>query len=160
MNSRKIAMYGIVAALYVALTLVIAPLSYGPLQFRLSEVLVALVIFDFGFAWPLLLGTAIANLFSPLGMIDVVFGTLGTALGVVSFMAAVKFLPLKQYWQKAIAFVIAFGVIGMFAIAIELHIFFDIPLLYVWIEVMIGQIAVLIIGTIVMKQVYPRIMKK
>ncbi|MGL6008721.1 MAG: QueT transporter family protein, partial [Culicoidibacterales bacterium] len=78
MNSRKIALYGIIAALYVVLTVTVAPLAYGPLQFRVSELLVPLIMFDFGFTWPLLIGTAMANLFSPLGMVDVVFGTLGT----------------------------------------------------------------------------------
>jgi len=35
----------VTAALYVALTLVIAPLSYGALQFRISEVLTLLCFF-------------------------------------------------------------------------------------------------------------------
>ncbi|MGL5915620.1 MAG: QueT transporter family protein, partial [Culicoidibacterales bacterium] len=157
--SRKIALYGIIAALYVVLTVTVAPLAYGPLQFRVSELLVPLIMFDFGFTWPLLIGTAMANLFSPLGMVDVVFGTLGTAVGILSFMLAKKYIPTTKFWQEALQFVIAFGVIGMFVIAVELNIVYEIPTLIAWIEVMIGQIVVLIIGVGVVKKIYPRLQK-
>lgn len=159
MNSRKIALYGIIAALYVVLTVAVAPLAYGPLQFRVSELLVPLIMFDFGFTWPLLIGTALANVFSPLGLVDVVFGTLGTAVGVISFMLAQKYLPTTKFWPKALQFVISFGVIGMLIIAIELNIVYEIPTLVAWIEVMIGQIVVLILGIGVVKKVYPRLQK-
>ncbi|MGL6009309.1 MAG: QueT transporter family protein, partial [Culicoidibacterales bacterium] len=100
-----------------------------------------------------------ANLFSPLGMVDVVFGTLGTAVGILSFMLAKKYIPTTKFWQEALQFVIAFGVIGMFVIAVELNIVYEIPTLIAWIEVMIGQIVVLIIGVGVVKKIYPRLQK-
>lgn len=159
MESRKIALYGVIAALYVVLTVAVAPLAYGQLQFRLSELLVPLIMFDFGFAWPLLIGTAIANFFSPLGMTDVIFGTLGTAVGILSFMLAKKILPSAKFWQQAVYFVIAFGVIGMFVIAVELNLVYAIPLTEAWLTVMLGQIAVLILGVFIMKKLYPRLKK-
>lgn len=157
MKSRKIALYGIIAALYVVLTVAVAPLAYGPLQFRLSELLIPLVMFDFGFAWPLLIGTAIANFFSPLGMTDVIFGTMGTVVGILSFMLAKKVLPSTKFWQQAVYFVLAFGVIGMFIIAIELNLVYAIPLTEAWITVVLGQVAVLILGVFMMKKLYPRL---
>lgn len=159
MNSRKIALYGVIAALYVVLTVAVAPLSYGALQFRVSELLVPLIMFDFGFAWPLLIGTAIANFFSPLGMIDVIFGTLGTAVGVLCFMLMKRYLPSKQFWQEALYFIIAFGMVGMFVIAIELNIVESLPLVETWLIVMIGQVVVLTLGTVFMRKLYPRLMK-
>ena len=43
---RFIASSAIIAALYVALTWVLAPISYGAIQFRISEVLLLLVFFN------------------------------------------------------------------------------------------------------------------
>lgn len=69
-----------VGALYVSMTLAFAPISYGPVQFRVSEVLTL-----FPFLWPealpgLVLGCLISNLAGGFGWVDVVFGTFATAL--------------------------------------------------------------------------------
>ncbi len=42
--ARRVAVAGVVGALYVVLSLIVAPLAYGPLQFRLGEVLKPLVM--------------------------------------------------------------------------------------------------------------------
>ena len=64
--ARRVAIAGVVGALYVVLSLLVAPLAYGPLQFRLGEVLKPLVI-----RYPVTIpafavGVGIVNLFSPL----------------------------------------------------------------------------------------------
>lgn len=68
----------VVAALYAVLTLLLPVASYGPIQFRFSEVLVLLVFYNKRFIPGLVLGCAIANLFSPMMVFDVVFGTLSS----------------------------------------------------------------------------------
>lgn len=78
LGARYIAVQGMAAALYVALTLAIAPLGYGPIQLRFSELLVLLVFIDSGYIPAMVIGCAIANVFSPLGIYDVAFGTFGT----------------------------------------------------------------------------------
>lgn len=77
-----IALAGIIAAIYVALTLLLAPLSYGPLQFRLSEVLTVLPALTPAAIPGLFLGCLLSNLMnpSPLGLIDIIFGSLATLL--------------------------------------------------------------------------------
>lgn len=67
-----------VAALYAVLTLLLPVASYGPIQFRFSEILVLLVFYNKRFIPGLVLGCAIANLFSPMIVFDVVFGTLSS----------------------------------------------------------------------------------
>ncbi len=37
--ARRVAVAGVVGALYVVLSLLVAPLAFGPVQFRLGEVL-------------------------------------------------------------------------------------------------------------------------
>ncbi|MGL5647293.1 MAG: QueT transporter family protein [Clostridium sp.] len=68
----------IVCALYAGLTIGLAPIGYGIFQIRLSEVLVLLAFFDRRYVISLTLGCLIANLMSPFGAADIIFGTLGT----------------------------------------------------------------------------------
>ena len=70
------------AAVYVVLTLSIAPLSYGLVQVRFSEMLMLLAFIDRRYAPGLILGCFIANCFSPFGLMDVFFGTICTAAAV------------------------------------------------------------------------------
>lgn len=86
MKNRKtlnIAAAGVVAALYVALTFVGHEFSYMSIQCRLSEALTILPVF-FPAAIPgLTLGCFIANIVSPAGPWDMLFGTLATLIAAV-----------------------------------------------------------------------------
>lgn len=78
-------LYGIVfsavlAAVYAVLTLVLAPISYGAVQFRVSELLCIMPFFLPGSAVGLFVGCLIANLFSPVGILDIIFGPIATLL--------------------------------------------------------------------------------
>jgi uncharacterized membrane protein len=85
-NIRKIAFAGAVAALYATMTIAVAPISYGPFQFRIAEVLCILPFF-FPITVPgLFIGCAIANLLSPYGIIDVVAGSVASLLAAVCTM--------------------------------------------------------------------------
>lgn len=68
----------VIAALYAVLTLLLPVASFGPIQFRFSEILVLLVFYNKRFIPGLVLGCAIANLFSPMLVFDVIFGTLSS----------------------------------------------------------------------------------
>lgn len=91
-RARRVARTGMIAATYAALTLValllLGGLAWGPVQLRLSEALVAVALFTPDAIPGLALGCAIANVANIalsgtgiLGLLDVVFGTLATALG-------------------------------------------------------------------------------
>ena len=68
----------VTGALYAALTMLLAPISYGTLQFRLSEALCVLPFFLPYTSVGLFLGCAIANTLSAAGILDIVFGSLAT----------------------------------------------------------------------------------
>ena len=80
---RFVATAGVIAALYVVLTLASWPISYGPIQVRLSEMLCVLPCFTPAAIPGLFIGCLLSNLFSTEGLIwaDVVFGALATLLG-------------------------------------------------------------------------------
>ena len=81
MNIKKLAFNGILAAAYAVITLLTSSFAYGPIQFRVAEALCVLCFFSPSAVWGLTLGCAIANLFSPIAIIDVPVGTLATFIG-------------------------------------------------------------------------------
>ena len=75
-----------VAALYAALTLGLAPVSYGAVQVRVSEFMTLLAFYDKGLIPGLIpgltLGCLISNVGSPFGITDMLIGTSATFLGL------------------------------------------------------------------------------
>ena len=82
-NTVNMVRLALVAAIYVAITLLIQPLGYGAIQFRVSEALVLLAFYRKDYSVSLILGCFIANLFSPFGLYDIIFGTLATTAAVI-----------------------------------------------------------------------------
>jgi uncharacterized membrane protein len=72
--ARRVAVAGVVGALYVVLSLAVAPVAFGPLQFRVGEALKPLVI-KYPATIPAFgVGTVIINLFSPFaGVLELAF---------------------------------------------------------------------------------------
>jgi uncharacterized membrane protein len=65
MKTRDVVLSAIIGALYAVLTIGLAPLSFGPIQFRVSEILKVFVIFNPFLALGIGVGTFFANLLSP-----------------------------------------------------------------------------------------------
>lgn len=86
MSIRKIAYAAVIAAVYAGLTMFLAPISYGPLQFRLSEVLCILPFFFPFSVWGLFVGCLLANIISVYGIADIVFGSLATLIAALGTM--------------------------------------------------------------------------
>lgn len=77
---EKLVYPALAGGLYAALTMILAPLSYGPLQFRVAEALCVLPFFCPNAAVGLAIGCAVANTISSAGILDIVFGALSTLL--------------------------------------------------------------------------------
>ena len=79
---RNLAVSAVIAAMYAVLTYVAAAmnLAYGGVQFRFSEALTVLPVFTPAAIPGLAVGCLIANLASPLGIVDWIFGTLASFL--------------------------------------------------------------------------------
>ncbi|MBQ1183475.1 MAG: QueT transporter family protein [Clostridia bacterium] len=84
--SRFVVTAALISAAYAVLTYVSATLglAYLGVQFRLSEALNILAVFTPAAVPGLAIGCVIGNLGSPLGIIDVIVGTLATLLSAVS----------------------------------------------------------------------------
>lgn len=77
---RTLCACAVAGALYAVITILTAPFSYGLVQFRLSEAMVVLCCFEPILGVGITLGCFLANLFSTVTALDVVIGTLATAL--------------------------------------------------------------------------------
>lgn len=144
----------IVAALYVAVTLLLSPISYGSLQFRLSEIFNNLVVFNKRYIWALTLGCAIANCFSPLGIIDVIFGSLGTLL-----MTSLSYWLSKRVKSTTGKLSIAVVVCTLmtWSVALELKIVNHLPFWPTYLTVAIGEFVSMVIGAIIIGIISKRI---
>jgi uncharacterized membrane protein len=92
MHPRRIALAGVIAAVYAALTLLVTQVlgifGFGLVQLRLSEAVTVVACLTPAAVPGLALGSALANLasvasFGPIGLLDVVLGSLGTLLGAM-----------------------------------------------------------------------------
>ncbi len=130
-TTRAVVMTGIIAAVYAAATLAIIPLSFGPIQLRFSEVLVLLAFLDAAYAPGLILGCVIANFFSPMGMVDVVFGTACTAAALYGIIKSPNLFIATLWPTLCNAF-----------IGVELYLFLGYPLFISMGTVALGEFAV------------------
>lgn len=82
-TTAKLVRAAVIGALYVALTAAVAPIAFGPVQFRVSEALCSLILIFPEAAVGLTVGCFFSNLlFST--PIDVVLGTLATLISAVA----------------------------------------------------------------------------
>ncbi len=65
LTTTQVVRVAVIAALYAVFTVAIAPLSYGPIQFRVAEALKVFVLFDPLYALGIGIGTFFGNLASP-----------------------------------------------------------------------------------------------
>ena len=73
----------LIAAVYVVLTLVFAPFSYGEIQVRISEALTILPFFTPAAIPGLFVGCILANLLGGAIPLDIAFGSIATLIGAV-----------------------------------------------------------------------------
>ncbi|NPV89074.1 QueT transporter family protein [Coprothermobacteraceae bacterium] len=102
----RISRAGLLAALYFVLTFVsnMFNLAFGPVQFRISEALVMLPLVWGEAIAAVTLGTFLANLASPYGVLDWGFGTLATLIAAI----LVRWCATQRYaeWLAALAIAI------------------------------------------------------
>ena len=104
LTPKQIALNGIVAGLYAAITILTASFAYGNIQFRIAEALCLLVAIEPGLTVGLTLGCLIANIFSTVSVLDIVIGTAATLLGCLLTIRVKKtwLLPLPTVLSNAV----------------------------------------------------------
>ncbi|MBQ9734498.1 MAG: QueT transporter family protein [Clostridia bacterium] len=120
MNTKKLARAGIIASLYVILSLITFPVASGAIQFRLSEALCVLPLIFIEAVPALFIGCALSNLITGCAIFDIIFGSIITLVASVATYAVgriIKNTPLK---------IIAGGI---FPVTLNA---FLLPLIWIW----------------------------
>ena len=138
---KLVVINAMIAGVYAVLTLAISPIAYSEIQFRLSEIIVFLAFYNRRYIPGLTIGCIIANLFSPMGMLDIVFGTLSTIIVCIAM-----YLIKNRYLAAGAGAIITGMIIGA-----ESWYAFNIPYVINAIYVAVGELIVLIIGALVFK---------
>ncbi|MCK4259338.1 MAG: QueT transporter family protein [Halanaerobiales bacterium] len=117
MQTKQLVRGGIIAAIYVVLTMLLAPISFQAIQLRVSEALTVLPIL-FPEAVPaLFVGVLISNILGGLGLADIIGGSLTTLIAAY----------LTYRYRKSIIAYLSPVVLNAFLISIYLHIIFGLP---------------------------------
>jgi uncharacterized membrane protein len=128
--SKYLTQAALIGALYAGITIALAPISYGPVQVRVSEALTVLPFFTWAAIPGLFVGTIIANIFGGNGPMDVLFGSLATLL------AAFLSYKMPKKWLVPLPPVIVNGIV----VGYLLHYLYQMPLLLTMGYVTIGQL--------------------
>lgn len=95
-----------IAAIYAVLTILLSPISYGPMQVRISEALTILPCFTPAAVPGLFVGCLVSNLLGPYGIVDVICGSAATLIA-----ALLSYFLRKNKWLVPLPPVIVNGII-------------------------------------------------
>lgn len=124
----------VVAALYAAVTLLLAPISYGPLQFRVAEAMTLLPVLTPAAVPGLFVGCVVANLMSPAAtLLDVIFGSLAT-LGAAVLTRRLRNRPVVAALPPVVLNALVVGAVLAYA--------YNMPFWLTALEVGAGQLGV------------------
>lgn len=134
----------IVSALYIVMCFILAPISFGPFQLRLGEILCLISVENPIYIISILIGCFISNLLlSPLGVIDAVVGTLASLIGCI-----LGYL-LRNYKYKNFPILSAIIISFVNAIIISIEIKYVLGnnelFIYSFLEILVSEIIILII---------------
>lgn len=144
-TTKNLVRLALVAAMYVAMTLCVPALSYNALQLRFSEILVLLCFYRKDYAPAMIIACFIANLYSPFGIYDIIFGTLATAAAVLPMY------HVKNIFLAGLLPVVSNGII----VGIELYLCGE-PLWFSIGSVALGEFIVMALGCAVFKLVFEK----
>lgn len=123
----------LIAALYAALTMMLYPISFGPVQFRVSEALTLLPILMPEAIPGLFVGCLLANLLGSASIWDIVFGSMATLIAAVLTYATRRNRYIAALWP-----VLCNGII----VGVVLALTAKLPMLLTMAQVALGEVAV------------------
>lgn len=147
-STRSIALSAVIAGLYAALTILLAPISYGNIQCRISEAMTLLPVLLPQAIPGLTVGCLIANaagLASGLTTVwDVIFGTLATLLAALcSYMTRNMTVGKAKLPLVAAVWPVVFNAV---IVGLVLTFSFNLPFLLTALEVGVGELVAVVLG--------------
>ncbi|MEH7274218.1 QueT transporter family protein [Neobacillus vireti] len=144
MKLKTLVVNAILAALYIAVSGLIAPFGFTNVQFRVSEMFNHLVVFNKKYIFGIVLGVFFSNLFfSPMVAYDLIFGVGQSVIALTITILSSRFI--KGIWTRMILNTVVFT-FTMFIIAFELNLAFELPFFFTWLTVAAGEFVVMAVG--------------
>lgn len=144
----------VVAAIYTGLTIILGALSYGELQFRISDAMLLLPLLSgFGIetVLGLTLGGFLGNITSPFQPWDLIFGPLTNAIASALVFAISRKIKTRAILKHLLSTLAASLTIALLVGYVELHLFYELPVITV-LYVFISEVVVIgVIGWTVIK---------
>ncbi len=154
-QKRTIALASLFATLYAVGTIALSPISYGLVQVRLTDSLIALAFIPnigMGVVLGVTLGNVVANVFSPYGLPDVVLGTMANLISSYTIYT----LGRRGGWK--------FLILGCVIASVEIAAIIGVGLLYLIYHVatleiafgfvLIGElVSILLVGSVLTKAI-------
>lgn len=137
---KLLVLAGVVAAAQIAMSMLFAPLSYGPVQFRVGDILCVTALFGWPFVIAQTVACVIINMLGPLGLVDVVFGSIATFVSLAAIYLISRRTP--KIWLKFTTYAVIYPVVNSLILAAYISAIFEMPY---WFTV--GTIAIGIVGT-------------
>ena len=155
MKLKTIAINGVFAALYIAVTFFVQPFGFSNIQFRLSEIFNHLIVFNKKYFFGIVLGVILANFFfSPMVAYDLIFGVGQTVISL--FITIITSKLIKSIIPRMIVNTIVFTA-SMFLIAIELKLAYGLPFPITYLTTAVGEFVVMVIGIPIMYYLNKRV---
>lgn len=154
LSTQSIAKTAVVAALYIAITIILAPFSFGVIQIRIAEMFNYLALYNKRYIWGVTLGVFLANFTSPTWTLDVPIGTLSTLLVLILVRWVTKRIPDMRVKFLVTNIIVS---LSMFTIAAELHWVSNLPFFWSWLTIGLGELLSMSIGGVVIYALGKRI---
>ncbi len=122
-----------IAAIYVVLTIVFAPISFLAVQVRIAEALTALPMFSLAAIPGLFIGCLFGNLLGGAVVWDIVFGSIATLIGAVG-----SYLLRKNRWLVPIPPIVSNSLIVPFVLKYAYGM--DLPIPVLILDILIGEL--------------------
>ena len=150
-TTKMMAQGAVIAAVYVVLTLAFAPISFGAIQFRISEALCILPFFTVAAVPGVSIGCLLANILAGAALPDIIFGTLATLIGaIISYR-----LRSVSKWLVCVPPILANAIIIPFVLKYAYGLPDLIP--YLMLTVGVGEVlAVGVLGNLLMLALEPK----
>lgn len=122
-----------IAAIYVVLTIVFAPISFLAVQVRIAEALTALPMFSLAAVPGLFLGCLIGNLLGGAVIWDIIFGSIATLIGAIG-----SYLLRKNRWLVPLPPIVSNSLIIPFVLKYAYGM--DLPIPVLILDILIGEL--------------------
>ena len=146
MDTRKVALGAVIAAMYAVGVVFLAPISFSIFQVRLADALIPLsILFGTPVVWGVTLGNIVANVYGGFGYVDIIGGSVANlAAAYVGWKIGAKKFRGSKFVATVAQNLIVSSIVGSY-----LAVIFSVPLEVGFLGILLGSaISMNIIGYI------------